>query len=78
MIELKRGLNYIIGNKAYTPDELIRDMRKLCLCLLFIGIPVSFSGGFIVSKKLFPPMPSVSVLPTEVPGQCRDENASVD
>lgn len=56
-IELKRGLNYITGDRAYTAQEIIRLQRKLIfwLCVvLIIAVPLSFYLGLIVGPTESP------------------------
>lgn len=71
MVELKRGLNYIIGDKAYTPEQLLNLLRRACLVLFFVGLPVAFAGGIAFSKiflPIFEPRPFIVMQQTEEDG----------
>jgi hypothetical protein len=60
MIALKRGLNFIIGGKAYSAQELLAVQRKIIrvlLVLLVIGVPVAGYVGYLLHA------PEVRIVP---------------
>lgn len=53
-IEIKPGLNFIVGGRAYTAQELIRLQRKLIFGLfaaLIIAAPLAFGVGLIAGSN---------------------------
>lgn len=60
MITLKRGLNFIIGGKAYSAQELLAVQRRIILVLLVllvVGIPVAGYVGYLLH------VPEVQIVP---------------